>query len=102
MESVGGLLWAKSDTSDGGAPTPKPHLLVGHMLDTAEVAAVLYDQHLSGNVKHLIRSIAGGSDKNARDLVRFLAGIHDIGKISPAFQIKAPHLAAELYAATGA
>lgn len=91
-----GQLWAKSDTSDGTVITPRPHLLLGHMLDSAEVAGVLWDSHISESVRHLIRSVAGGSDNYGRRLVRFLAGIHDLGKASPAFQIKNAVLAAGL------
>jgi CRISPR-associated endonuclease/helicase Cas3 len=91
-----GLMWAKSDTGDGTVGPPRPHLLLGHMLDSAEVAGELWNSHLSESVKHLIRSVAGGSDTDARSLVQFLAGIHDLGKASPAFQIKNAALAAGL------
>ncbi len=101
MDPALGLLWAKSDTSDGHTPPPRPHLLIGHMIDTAQVAGVLWDEHLAESVKRLVRSIAGGSDKNACQLVQFLAGVHDLGKASPAFQIKSMILAQGLQQATG-
>ena len=93
MHPIMGQLWAKSDTNEGRCSPVRPHLLLGHMLDSAEVAGVLWDCHLSESVKHLIRSVAAGSDTAARQLVRFLAGIHDLGKASPAFQIKNAALA---------
>lgn len=96
MHPIMGQLWAKSDTNDGRCSPVRPHLLLGHMLDSAEVAGVLWDSHLSESVKHLIRSVAGGADTKARQLVRLLAGIHDLGKASPAFQIKNAALAAAL------
>ena len=96
MHPALGLLWAKSDTGDGRNAPAQPHLLLGHMLDSAEVAGVLWDSHLSESVKHHVRSVTGGSDTDARQLVRFLAGVHDLGKASPAFQIKNAALAARL------
>jgi len=66
------------------------------MLDAAEVAGVLWDSHLSESVKRLIRNSAGGCDASARRLVQFVAGVHDLGKASPAFQIKNATLAAAL------
>jgi CRISPR-associated endonuclease/helicase Cas3 len=101
MHPAMGRLWAKSDTGDGAGGPPRPHLLLGHMLDSAEVAGVLWDSYLSESVRHLIRSVAGGSDTDARQLVRFLAGIHDLGKASPAFQIKNADLASALREVTG-
>jgi CRISPR-associated endonuclease/helicase Cas3 len=102
MDPALGLLWAKSDTTDGHAVAPLPHLLLGHMIDTAEVAGVLWDEHIAESVKRLVRSIAGESDMNARQLVQFLAGVHDLGKASPAFQIKSDVLAARIRQETGA
>ncbi|WRO42892.1 putative CRISPR-associated helicase Cas3' [Mycobacterium canetti] len=96
-----GLLWAKSDTTDGDGTKHRPHLLLGHMIDTAQVAGILWDEHLADSVKRLVRSIAGGSDNNARQLVTFLAGVHDLGKASPAFQIKSADLARRLQQVTG-
>jgi CRISPR-associated endonuclease/helicase Cas3 len=96
-----GLLWAKSDTTGGRTTPPRPHLLLGHMMDTAQVAGVLWDEHIAESVKHLVRGITGGSDGTARQLVRFLAGVHDLGKSSPAFQIKSDALAEHLRQQTG-
>jgi CRISPR-associated endonuclease/helicase Cas3 len=96
MHPAMGRLWAKSDTGGDPVGTPHPHLLLGHMLDSAEVAGVLWDSHLSESIKHLIRSVAGGSDRSGRLLVQLLAGVHDIGKATPAFQIKNAALAAAL------
>jgi CRISPR-associated endonuclease/helicase Cas3 len=101
MDPVLGLLWAKSDTTDGRALTSLPHLLLGHMIDTAQVAGILWDEHIAESVKRLVRSIAGESDKSARQLVQFLAGVHDLGKASPAFQIKSDVLAARIRQETG-
>lgn len=102
MDAALGLLWAKSDTTGGHETTPRPHLLLAHLIDTAQVAGVLWDEHLAESVKRMVRSIAGGSDNHARQLVQFLAGVHDLGKASPAFQIKSAVLADRLHQVTGA
>ncbi|MDT0263795.1 CRISPR-associated helicase Cas3' [Jatrophihabitans lederbergiae] len=91
-------LWAKTDTSEHrhGA-TPQPHRIIAHLTDTSEVAGVMYDQWLAPIVKARIDGLAPRrSALTGRNLLRWLAGIHDIGKISPAFQSKNKALSAEL------
>lgn len=99
--------WAKTDTDESkyshddgedGSPDPvkavRPHHIMGHLTDTSEVAGQMWDRWLAPIVKARIDAVCppeGGL--TGRNLVRFLAGIHDIGKISPAFQAKAPALA---------
>lgn len=102
MDPALSYLWAKSDTTGRHDAAHRPHLLIGHMIDSAQVAGVLWNEHLADSVKLLVRSIAGGSDTNACQLVQFLAGAHDLGKASPAFQIKSAALAERLRGATGA
>lgn len=101
MDLEFGLLWAKSDTTGGHSTAPVPHLLVGHLLDAAEVAGQLWDHHVAHSVKQLVADGLGGTPAQARQVVQFLAGVHDLGKASPAFQIKAPQLAQQLQKATG-
>src|SRR4051812_44032758 len=77
-------LWAKSRRGQ----TPLFHPLLFHLLDVAAVAEAIWDYVLSPAMK---RAIAAefGLDTNvatARWWVIFLAGTHDIGKASPAFQ----------------
>lgn len=74
---------------------------MGHLIDTAEVAGRLWDDHIADAVKNLIRDDLGGTSADTRRLVQFLAGVHDLGKASPAFQIKSPELAEKLRQATG-
>lgn len=101
MDPELGLLWAKSDTTDGHNTPPQPHLLVGHMIDAAQVAGALWDGHIADSVKQLVHHNLGGTPADARRLVQFLAGVHDLGKASPAFQIKSLNLAEQLRQATG-
>ncbi|MGC4962914.1 CRISPR-associated helicase Cas3' [Gordonia sp. DT101] len=73
--------WAKSDRESDGWLS-----LVRHCEDAAEVAGYLWDEWLPRSTR---RFLAGGStDDVARILGRFLAGTHDVGKLSPAFAIQ--------------
>jgi CRISPR-associated helicase Cas3/CRISPR-associated endonuclease Cas3-HD len=62
-----------------------------HLYDSADVAGRLWDRWLPDSVRSLIGRYAGGPEK-ARALVTFLAGVHDIGKATPAFAIQVPRL----------
>lgn len=68
-----------------------------HLTDAMHVAGALWDSFVPTAVRQLIAAEAGG-DEAARNLVSFLAGTHDVGKASSAFQKSlppgsAPHLA---------
>ena len=85
--------WAKS------APNPAPDGQITHWLpvhrhlaDTAGIAALLWDEWLSPNTKRII-SDAVGDEQAARTLAIWLAGCHDLGKISPAFAVQVEKLA---------
>ena len=79
-------LWAKI-SADGTSWLP----LSVHMRDTAGVAECLWKSWLSESTKELIAESVGSRKEDAELLcfIRFLAASHDIGKASPAFQIKA-------------
>jgi CRISPR-associated endonuclease/helicase Cas3 len=86
------VLWGKSaDKGDG-----HPSLLVTHLLDTAAVAEVLWDDFLAPATHSWIDRMTTG---DGRRFFAWLCGIHDIGKATPAFQIKAPALAEAVRAA---
>ncbi|MFI0818282.1 CRISPR-associated helicase Cas3' [Streptomyces sp. NPDC021098] len=81
-------VWAKHDR-DGGGWLP----LWRHMEDSAAVAGLLWDQWLPDNVRTLIaRMLPGGLD-DGRRLAVWLAGVHDIGKATPAFACQVEQLA---------
>ena len=82
-----GALWAKSD-ADG-----TPNLLLQHLLDTAAAAELIWDHFLAAAMRGRIDMCCGG---RGRDLFAMLCGLHDVGKASPAFQSKAPELAARV------
>ncbi len=78
-------LWAKSRGGEQGSPF---HPLLFHLLDVAAVTEAIWDRVLSLAMKRAIAAGLGlGADvAAARGWIIFLAGAHDIGKASPAFQ----------------
>jgi len=62
------------------------HALLYHMIDVAETAGALWDQALSPAIRRELASVLNLSEPACRALTVFLAGAHDIGKASPAFQ----------------
>lgn len=82
-------LWAKT----GGAD--QWHPLGAHMVDAANVAQQLWDSWLAPATRRWLAVPLGG-DSAARAYFSWLAGSHDLGKASPAFQVQVPSLAARL------
>ncbi|MFH9438912.1 CRISPR-associated helicase Cas3' [Streptomyces rochei] len=87
-------LWGKSAARNGG----RTHLLLGHLLDTAAVAGVMWDQYVSAAFRRRLDEVSGG---RGRSWFMWVCGIHDCGKACPAFQAMdaaeaAPVLAAGL------
>ncbi|ASO21806.1 CRISPR-associated endonuclease/helicase Cas3 [Actinoalloteichus hoggarensis] len=78
--------WAKS------ANESVPHPLICHALDTAAVAYRLYPLLLGPTVQAEMTAAfgrfggPGGAEENARCWAAVLSGLHDLGKIAPAFQ----------------
>ncbi|AYA21008.1 CRISPR-associated helicase Cas3' [Streptomyces alfalfae] len=79
-------LWGK----ESGLSQPYP--VVCHLLDTSAVFEVLWDVVLSDETKAAIADALGLSVAEARSVVSFWAGLHDIGKITPPFQAQVPFL----------
>jgi CRISPR-associated endonuclease/helicase Cas3 len=84
------VLWAKS----GGAGSSAWHPLLGHLLDALHTAEALWDGWLSVHVRTEIAAALPDGAADGRRLFAWLAGLHDLGKASPAFQVQAV-LAAE-------
>ncbi|WP_406152175.1 CRISPR-associated helicase Cas3' [Streptomyces sp. NBC_01012] len=81
-------VWAKHDRdSDGWLP------LWRHMEDSAAVAGLLWDEWLPQSIRNLISAELPGAADDARRLVVWLAGVHDIGKATPAFACQVEPLA---------
>ncbi|MFC7217720.1 CRISPR-associated helicase Cas3' [Streptomyces polyrhachis] len=63
------------------------------MEDSAAVAGRLWDEWLPRAVRQLIAEVLPGGEADARRLAVWLAGVHDIGKATPAFACQVEQLA---------
>lgn len=79
-------LWAKKKIADDGKEIRYP--LLFHMLDTLAVAQELWDRSLQAGTRRFLAQRLGIPENEARSLISFWAGLHDIGKASPGFQGK--------------
>ena len=62
-------------------------------MDAADIAGFLFDDYLSEHHRRLMASVWGGSQAKARATFVFLAGLHDVGKVSPQFACQRADLA---------
>jgi CRISPR-associated endonuclease/helicase Cas3 len=84
------VVWGKSKAKG------TPHLLLGHLLDTAAVGELVWDRFLAPAVKAHLDEV---SDGRGRSLFALVCGLHDVGKATPAFQSKDAELGARVQAA---
>ena len=78
-------LWAKTNPSEPS----QYHALSCHLIDVAAVADALWHLVFPSETKRRLSLMAGSSSCDAVGTwIAFLAGLHDIGKCSPAFQKK--------------
>jgi CRISPR-associated endonuclease/helicase Cas3 len=84
-------VWAKSSKLEGEWLP-----LWRHLDDAAGVAGLLWDRWLPDATKHLITGALPGGEADGRRLAVWLAGVHDIGKATPAFAIQLRSLAAPM------
>ncbi|MBX6770503.1 MAG: CRISPR-associated helicase Cas3' [Chloroflexi bacterium] len=80
------LLWAKLARGPAGEPTFHP--LICHLLDVAAVARAMWDHVLSPRMRAWLAEALALDEDTARRWIAFLAGIHDLGKASPGFQLQ--------------
>ncbi|ACU72797.1 CRISPR-associated protein, Cse1 family [Catenulispora acidiphila DSM 44928] len=80
--------WAKSDPDSGQSLS-----LIRHLADSAAIAEHLWDQWLPDHVKSLIAEGLPEGLVDGRTLAVWLAGTHDIGKLTPAFACQCEPLA---------
>lgn len=79
LKGPGRAVWAKHDRdTEGWLP------LWRHMEDSAAVAGLLWDRWLPANLRTLISATLPGGEGDGRRLAVWLAGVHDIGKATPA------------------
>ncbi|MDR7301409.1 CRISPR-associated helicase Cas3' [Haloactinomyces albus] len=76
-------VWAKS-FNEAGDWLP----LWQHMDDSADIAGWLFDHWLAPGVVRLLAEEFAGDVTAARAAVTFLAGVHDLGKATPAFAVQ--------------
>ncbi len=78
-------LWAKTyrEKMAQKGTNRRYHPLLNHMLDVAAVAERVWDECFAPCMRNRIEGFLGS---DARSLLVFLAGAHDIGKASPGFQ----------------
>src|SRR5688500_10873898 len=86
------LIWAK--TAPHGY-----HPILGHLLDVAAVAEVLWDRSLPPATRAEVAAALGLSVGQARSWVTFFASMHDLGKIAACFQRKSDEAKTRLAAA---
>ncbi|WP_327024161.1 CRISPR-associated helicase Cas3' [Micromonospora sp. NBC_01739] len=79
-EEVDAGIWGKSKHLH------RPYPLLWHLIDTAAVAGVLWDRYLAPNQRRIIIEGLATDAGHAKSLVMFWAGLHDVGKATPAFQ----------------
>lgn len=75
------LFWAKADRKK-----EEVHLLQYHLIDVGNAALTLWKSGLNENIKQEIKDWLGLNNEDAGRLIAFWAGLHDVGKASPAFQ----------------
>ncbi|ROT31159.1 CRISPR-associated helicase Cas3' [Micromonospora sp. HM5-17] len=84
-------VWGKTDRTGTSPVGWLP--LWRHLADTADVAGQLWDHWLGRAVRHRVADELPGGDADGRTLAVWLAGVHDIGKATPAFAHQAHALA---------
>ena len=78
------LLWGKTQR---GNPDPYEfHPALFHMLDVAFVAQYLLDNDAPPRFRNMLAHVLGASSETLVDWIPYLVALHDIGKVSLAFQ----------------
>lgn len=90
-------LWGKAHGGDGS--TAIAHPLICHMVDVALVARLLLQRHVPRAQTERLCACAKLPFELAVAWVTFLVALHDLGKASPGFQVKAPFMRPLLLAA---
>lgn len=85
-------VWGKSQMCTDGSRVEGWAPVWRHLRDAAAVAGRLWDRWLPAGVKRTIGDGVGGEDAG-RTLLCFLAGVHDVGKATPAFAVQVGALA---------
>ncbi|WP_107048986.1 CRISPR-associated endonuclease Cas3'', partial [Streptomyces sp. NRRL F-5630] len=79
-------LWGKE------SQLSRPYPVVCHLLDVAAVFGELWDTLVDARLREEVAGELGVGAGEARAVLAFWAGLHDLGKISPPFQAQVPEL----------
>lgn len=86
-------LWAKKNDNNGRFSWMP---LLAHLQDTMNAADFLWNHWLTeGQRAGVASQMQGGDEETAERLIKFLGGIHDIGKATPAFQTRRGYSSSE-------
>ncbi|WP_369153683.1 CRISPR-associated endonuclease Cas3'' [Streptomyces sp. R17] len=86
--SLDSRLWGKAAGLGRNARgAHRTHPLICHLLDTAAVAEVVWDELLTSHQRSMVVGALQVPEEEMRALAAFWAGLHDIGKISVPFQL---------------
>lgn len=94
LSTAARTVWAKSSPMNS-LPIQGWLPLATHLEDAAGIAGRLWDEWLPAAVSRQIAQHAGG-DEAGRALLCFAAGVHDVGKATPAFAVQVGTLRDEM------
>lgn len=81
--------WAKTGQGEFENEQPKYHPVICHLADTAAVAMEIVRSYLSPvTKKRLADGLGLTNEESVMRFCGFMAGSHDLGKVSPAFQFQ--------------
>jgi CRISPR-associated endonuclease/helicase Cas3 len=80
--------WAKTGKGEFDAGSPQYHPVICHLADTAAVAMEIVRSYLSQSAIDTLKKGLGLEGESLIRFCGFMAGSHDLGKVSPAFQFQ--------------
>ncbi len=83
------LLWAKTNRHHGrdSGQEYDTHPLICHLIDVAQMVCALWDHHLPQATCRYFSQVLNLPEAETRRWLAFLAGLHDLGKSCPVFQV---------------
>lgn len=88
FDALAWQLWGKADPSRNAKDGPTWHPLLCHMVDVASVARRMLQGALPASVGDQFTAAMGLKREDALAWLCFWVALHDLGKVSPAFQAK--------------
>lgn len=90
MISLPYRVWGKTETDSNQSSEDRSiyHPLICHLIDVAHLAGELWEQYLASSVRRWTETDLDLDSNQSAAWIRFLAGMHDIGKCTPEFQRK--------------